>query len=470
MSRIGLVAGDHQRAAAALQEILDSVGLGEAVAQQILAEYLTLCRFTVPLLPELKRRLAPIVEAARRGAPPADCALLAHVTLDLAMQGDSPRTVRALAERASATDPLVDPGSHGMPMGILVQALCCVDEIAVAERIADRALAAALKRGSFFAASIASYHRAIPRYHRGALVDALADLDQALAPSREGWSGGAVWSQALTAHAHLERGELRAAAEMLGQVSTRPESMDVPIALFARARLALADRDPLAAFDNALAAGRVLGEQFGIDHPGFVPWRLTATLAAVALGEQRRARELADEQLELARTLGVPRALAIALRTAAAVADERGRIELLSDAAAALKDSASMLERAHVLASLGGALRRAGHRADAQAPLREAMQLADRMGAAPLADAARDELRATGARPRRAAFTGADALTPSELRVAQFAAQGLTNAEIAQDLFVTTKTVQTHLAHAYRKLNIASRRELAAALGEPPSA
>jgi DNA-binding CsgD family transcriptional regulator len=89
------------------------------------------------------------------------------------------------------------------------------------------------------------------------------------------------------------------------------------------------------------------------------------------------------------------------------------------------------------------------------------------MGAKPLATVARDELRATGARPRRAAFSGADALTPAELRVAQFAAQGLTNAQIAQDLFVTTKTVQTHLAHAYRKLDITSRRELADALAGP---
>jgi DNA-binding CsgD family transcriptional regulator len=98
--------------------------------------------------------------------------------------------------------------------------------------------------------------------------------------------------------------------------------------------------------------------------------------------------------------------------------------------------------------------------------LREALQLADRIGAVPVAEAARHELRATGARPRRAAFTGVDALTPAERRVAQLAAQGLTNPQIAQDLFVTTKTVQTHLAHAYRKLDISSRRQLPSTLGE----
>lgn len=180
-----------------------------------------------------------------------------------------------------------------------------------------------------------------------------------------------------------------------------------------------------------------------------MPWRHTAALAAATPGEDARARELAGEQLELAQTLGVPRALGLALRTAATVAVESRKLALLGDAADALEHSPSTLERTHVLAALGGALRRAGRRSDAQMPLREALQLADGMRAAPLASAARDELRATGARPRRAAFTGADALTPAELRVAQFAAQGLTNAQIAQDLFVTTKTVQTHLAHAY---------------------
>ena len=465
MSRISLVAGNQETAAAALQELLDGLGSRDAVAQQILAEYLTISRFTAPLLPEVTRRLAPFLEAARQGEPPTDPSLLAHVVLDLAMQGERPDVVRALAERACAADPLVDLGSHGMPMGMLVQALCCADELATAERIADAALIAARRRGSFFAASVANYHRAIPRYHRGALAETLADLHQALAPSREGWNSGAVWSQVLVIHACLERGELAEAADMLGLVAARPESMDLTIALFAQARLALARRDPVAALADALEAGRRLADEFGIDHPGFVPWRHTAALAAAALGEDARARGLAGEQLELAQTLGVPRALGLALRTAATVAAESRQIALLGDAADALEHSPSTLERTHVLAALGGALRRAGRRSDAQVPLREALQLADGMGAAPLAKAARDELRATGARPRRAAFTGADALTPAELRVAQFAAQGLTNAQIAQDLFVTTKTVQTHLAHAYRKLEISSRRQLADALG-----
>src|ERR1700691_4256189 len=78
---------------------------------------------------------------------------------------------------------------------------------------------------------------------------------------------------------------------------------------------------------------------------------------------------------------------------------------------------------------------------------------------------ARTELSATGARPRRLFNSGRDALTPSEPRVARMAAEGLTSQEIAQALFVTTKTVDSHLGHAYTKLGINSRKLLADTLG-----
>src|SRR5262249_2274268 len=108
-----------------------------------------------------------------------------------------------------------------------------------------------------------------------------------------------------------------------------------------------------------------------------------------------------------------------------------------------------------------------GHRADARKPLREGLDLAHRCGATALTQRAREELKATGARPRRHVLTGRDALTPTEARVAQMAAQGHSTPEIAQALFVTPKTIETHLAHTYQKLNIHSRTELPQALNEP---
>ena len=135
-------------------------------------------------------------------------------------------------------------------------------------------------------------------------------------------------------------------------------------------------------------------------------------------------------------------------------------LELLGESAAILRRSPALLERAHSLAELGAALRRAGRRAAAREPLAEALDLAARCGARPLAARVREELRATGARPRREWRTGVEALTPSELRVARLAAEGRTNREIAHELYVTLKTIEGHLARAYTKLGIERRGQL----------
>jgi DNA-binding CsgD family transcriptional regulator len=140
------------------------------------------------------------------------------------------------------------------------------------------------------------------------------------------------------------------------------------------------------------------------------------------------------------------------------------RIERLRDAIALLERSPARLELARSLVDLGAALRRAGHRTDARHPLRDGYELARACGAQTLAKDARQELAASGVRIRRARLTGAESLTPSERRIADMAADGNTNAEIAQALFVTVKTVEMHLTHVYRKLGIPGRGELARAL------
>jgi|SRR5215207_9340345 len=142
-------------------------------------------------------------------------------------------------------------------------------------------------------------------------------------------------------------------------------------------------------------------------------------------------------------------------------------IDHLREAVAQLERSPSRLQHARALADLGAALRRDGKRRDAQQPLRQALDLADRCGGKAVADQARAELLITGARPRRARISGVEALTASERRVAQLAAEGLTNRQIAQALFVSHPTVVTHLGHCYQKLNISSREQLAGALATP---
>ena len=129
-----------------------------------------------------------------------------------------------------------------------------------------------------------------------------------------------------------------------------------------------------------------------------------------------------------------------------------------------LAGSAARLEHAKALVELGAALRRGNRRSDAREYLRQGLELAHRLGASALAERAQTELAATGARPRRLMLTGVDALTPSERRVADMAAENMTNKDIAQALFVTPKTVEVHLSSVYRKLQIASRAQLLDAL------
>jgi DNA-binding CsgD family transcriptional regulator len=179
------------------------------------------------------------------------------------------------------------------------------------------------------------------------------------------------------------------------------------------------------------------------------------------------ARRLAREQLALARAFGRPRTVGIALRACGMVEGGEPGLELLAEAVSTLDRSQSPLELARALTDYGAALRRAGRRVQARIQLERALDLAHRCGARRIGARARAELVAAGAKPRRDAITGRDALTTSELRVARLAAEGLTNPEIAQALFITTRTAKGHLSHVYHKLGITRRGQLPGALIEP---
>jgi DNA-binding CsgD family transcriptional regulator len=164
----------------------------------------------------------------------------------------------------------------------------------------------------------------------------------------------------------------------------------------------------------------------------------------------------------------------VALRGAGLVKGGDEGLGCLRESVVLLERSPMRLEHARSLVELGAALRRRGRRAEAREPLAAGMELAHRCGAERLLARAQEELRAAGARPQRPARTGVDALTPSEQRVARMAAEGRSNPEIAQELFVSLKTVETHLSHVYRKLALTgtgARRQLAAELecAAPPS-
>ncbi|MBV8998706.1 MAG: AAA family ATPase [Solirubrobacterales bacterium] len=359
-----------------------------------------------------------------------------------------------LAERALACEPYLPL------MGVLLR-LECYDAL---QRLCDDLVKSARRRGSIHDLAAISAWRAGASYDCGALADAEADARWALEQG-----AGIYRMRALSelVRVLIERDELQEAQDAVDGVvdPCRSGSLEVPPFLFARAQLERAQGRLQEARDDLLDCGRRYER---LMHTGRAAmWRPEAALTHAVLGNEDEARRLAGEQLELARRFGRPRQLGISLRVCGLVKGGRGGLELLREAVQTLERSQSPLELARAVSDYGAALRRAGRRVQARAELERALDLAHHCGASRIAARARGELIAAGAKPRRDAITGRDALTAGELRVARLAAQGLTNREIAQALFITTKTAKGHLSRVYLKLGITRRGELTGALGGP---
>ena len=330
----------------------------------------------------------------------------------------------------------------------------------------DEALADARRLGSLPHVLGLSCYRAFLHLRVGNLADAEADARVALetGPRPPGFHAGLAL--AVLVEALAEREQFEMADEALERYPLAERFATLAHGgwvIASRGRLRILRRQPGAALDDLLGAGDLFA-RLRMPSPTVAPWRSDAALARLALGAEDEARSLAAEEVALARAFGAPRALGIALRAAGLAEGGAAGIEVLREAAGVFEGSAARLEHARALADLGAALRRAGRRAESRDLLRLGLDLAHRCGAGALAERARIELVAAGGRPRRLVLRGLDALTPSERRVAQMAAGGLSNREIAQQLFVTTRTVEGHLTHAYQKLDIGSREGLASAL------
>ena len=265
---------------------------------------------------------------------------------------------------------------------------------------------------------------------------------------------------------HIEHGSFEQAVRLLRDAwptGDLPLSLSICQALASRGRLALRMGDPSAALTDFEEAGR-RSLAIAYVNPCALMWRSYAALAFARLGEHDRARDLIEEELEISRRFGAPEPLGEALRIRALLSPRGEMVELAGEAVDVLGGSELRVAHARALIDLGAALRRGGHRRDAREPLREGLDLANRCGSVVETDRAMDELRATGARPRRPDVSGVDSLSAQERRVAAMATQGLSNREIAEALFLTRRTVEMHLTGVYRKLDVSGRQELPAVL------
>jgi ATP/maltotriose-dependent transcriptional regulator MalT len=278
-----------------------------------------------------------------------------------------------------------------------------------------------------------------------------------------------TFTTAYLTRALIARGELDEADELLAAHDPNgARTMIDMLLLRSLAELRLAQARFEEAARAALALGDLLTSHGNAAHPS-VPWRLDAAVALAATGNQSQARELIAEQWPDTRAWNTPRLTGTTLAAEGVVEGGERGIELLRRAVDTLAATPARLDHAEALLRLGAMLRREKRRAEAREILRQALDLADRAGAGLIAARAREEIAATGARPRRVRLTGVDSLTPSELRVARMAARGMGNPEIAQALFVTHKTVESQLGAVYRKLDITSRKQLPEALADTPT-
>jgi DNA-binding CsgD family transcriptional regulator len=375
---------------------------------------------------------------------------------------------RAIADGALTAEFPVDNVGGGQPTYVLVMA----EDLDGAEVEIAALLTRARERGSVAELLMASILAGQVALARGRLASAAADFEVALNTALSlGQSPIAHRSTAFASswliEALLGRGQVEAARDVLAGAEAL-DAFDRPELVWARAgrgwfRL-LVDKDAdgasadFLAFGDAALAG-------GYEERGAL-WRLWAAQALAAAGAGERAVELADEQLTIATAWGAPGGLGMALRVRATVDPEGNGGPMLDRAIASLRASAYRLELARALIDRARLLRRDGHRVQARSLFEEGMELAARCEAAPLVAAAREELVVLGARPRRAMSSGVEALTAAERRVADMAATGLANREIAQALFVTEKTIEAHLHRVFRKLGIRSRRELPGLIAE----
>jgi DNA-binding CsgD family transcriptional regulator len=371
--------------------------------------------------------------------------------------------VVALAHAALEDGTLITADAPERTAGaILALALADLDE---ATDRWDAVRAEAHRTGFVYTMLAVQQWNGYTQFLRGELGDAETELRAALSTAAQwGVPAQQPWAAAVLAELLVERGAVAEARSLLSATPSAHPGSD-PATLLARAhmRVLLAEGR---ADDARLHADEFREHAAWRSHPRYVPWRSLKAQALDRLGRQRDALDLALEELQFARTWGSPGTVGRSLRVLGTIERDDG-LDHLQEACALLESAPARLERAKALAALGETLRRARRPTEAREPLRMALEQAEIAGATALVDRTRAEIYATGARPRSSALHGIGSLTASERRVADLAAGGRSNRDIAQSLYVTPKTVEVHLSAAYRKLGIGSRRELSQALAGP---
>jgi DNA-binding CsgD family transcriptional regulator len=459
-------AGRYDEAAAVINARAEQAAtLDRETAGRFSATRFAVCRWDLDCLDTAEEVFTAVRDRAGRGETltPPESANLAN---ELAARGEDRLVAIEHARRAIAApyEPFL---SQTTP--ILATVLVHAGELIEAQTAITAALKDARTRGSRLDWLSATSALAYAVLARGQTSNAVVLASDALELADDGLS--TLLPLLTLVEALIQRGEVDQGWAALGQRgldsqlgSSWPETM----LRYRRGRLQAASHRHAEALEDLFEVGRLV-DAWRAPNPAQIAWRSSAARSLLALDRTDEARRLAAEELVLAQRWGADVALGVAQSVVGQCDSSPSGIDMLGRAVDRLGRSQARLELARAQCELGTRLRRERRPAEAREPLRAALDLADRCGGLAVADRAREELLAAGLKPRRAARSGREALTPRELRVAELAATGMTNREIAQALFITARTVEHHLSSCYAKLGIQVRRQLGAALaGDAP--
>ncbi len=376
-------------------------------------------------------------------------------------------TCAELAQAALAGDVLLSLADRRAGFHLCVRVLLVTDRIEEAEQAIDALRGAAQEQGSAVLTAMAAWYAGELALCVGRLADAGREATRVLELLPEAGLVTAAATEVLV-WSLAERGDVATAHDVLRR---RPEMWEGSHGWetgvrHARACVFLAEGDYERAADCAREVGaRRLAQ--GRGNPAWTPWRSTLAMALAHLGRLDEAIAVADENVALAHAFGAPTPLMTAL-LARTVCEPPGEQRAARAAAALEIQAPSVIERVQLQIELGSMLVRLGRRVEARDALQPAFATADAAGAVILAERARRELVASGLRPRKAALDGVASLTPRQAQVCGLAAGGKSNREIAHELFLSVKTVETHLAASYEKLGVTGRGEMVSALAASP--
>jgi DNA-binding CsgD family transcriptional regulator len=467
LGQVQVLSGDWAQTQALLSETLADLGDRDHNLEALIEGWRAAAEVYDPAQrPTFEARLDHLRSLVDRGGPGTRMLALIMAVLRV-MQGTDEAEARALIEHGFDGGRLLrDEGSESLGVVQGVAALVGLEELDAADRVAADALDDARRRGSVIGYVSGCFYRTLIDGLRGRLPASETYLRWLVEHSLE--SGlmyaipSGIWAgtNALLERPGLE--DIAAMVETLELDAALATTVAGAWVLVGRGRLRLLKGERHGGIADLRAAGAVFGSA-GLENPIAALWR---SPLALALAEEDRdeARALVEQELRISRRLGLARCEGTALRAQGVLEGGPAGMALLERSLEVLTAVDAPLERARSMVELGAAMRRANQRVASRDPLRGGLELAYLCGAERLAARAMEELHAAGARPRREMATGPDALTAAEARVARMAADGLTNKEIAQALFVTAKTVEKHLGAVYRKLFVQSRGELRGAL------